>query len=962
MHRSWRLAALAALLVVLPVLVPGAAAQSGFGKNKVQYREFDWKIYHSPHFDVYYYAEEEHLLQKVVSFAESAYDRLSREFDYQIQEPTPLIFYATHSAFEQNNIILNFIPEGIGAFASPARNRMVLPVDLPDPELMALLLHELTHIFEYHVLFQGSLGKSITVQPPQWLMEGLASYMAKDEQTHDRMFVRDAVVNDAIPPITQTGVSGFFAYRFGHATFDYIEERWGKEGLLDFLYEFRNTIGAQVGRAVERTFKMDPEEFDADLRRWLRRKYLPQLVEMGEPSDFGRPFRVEEGVQSEELSPAASPSGDLVAAISTLRGEIDVVLFDAEKRRLLRNLTKGYSENFQYITAQFLTWGRHQGGDIAFSPDGNQLAVFAKREQGRSLVLIDVLAGGLDRIIDMDVEQQLAPAWSPDGRSIAFAGNRNGRFDIFVLDLASDEIRNLTDDEVYDGSPAYSPDGRWLYYSAVVGGFANLFRIDLTNPTQRYRLTEGEFNDVDAVVASDGGQLYFTSDRNGADNIYRLDLASGQVLQYTNAVTGCFMPTLLRQREGPDRLVYTGYWRGEFTLYVTDTDKPIGEPIATDLSPEPELPSALAAFEPDIEVTIDEENKEEYGGWRLFLEDAEAILGVNDDQTFVADTYLIFSDYLGDKRLFARLSSIESFSNFDIAYYDLSSRLQWGVRLFDDRTFYIGFDQSRGQFRRGRAAFRQTGAMLTGSYPFDFSHRVEGGVGYILREIDFQQFFRDPDTGQLIPIIVPREDDYPLVEAGFVGDTTVFASFGPVSGRRYRLGASYAPDLDESGTLTSSVELDARQYIPVTRRSQIALRAFGAVSKGNFPSPYFFGGLDTVRGFDFRTLSGDRVGFLNVEFRFPLIDQLRTPFLNFQGIRGRVFLDVGGGYFAEQGQSFHFWDSDERRLDDGISSYGYGFTVRLLGLDVHWDFAQQWDFKEELEKGFRTSWWIGSRF
>ena len=76
--------------------------------------------------------EEADLLQKVVSYAESAYDQLSQEFNYQIEEPTPLIFYETHSDFEQNNIILNFIPEGIGAFASPVRNRMVLPVDLPD--------------------------------------------------------------------------------------------------------------------------------------------------------------------------------------------------------------------------------------------------------------------------------------------------------------------------------------------------------------------------------------------------------------------------------------------------------------------------------------------------------------------------------------------------------------------------------------------------------------------------------------------------------------------------------------------------------------------------------------------------------------------------------------------------------------------------------------------------------------
>ncbi|HYN19739.1 MAG TPA: hypothetical protein VE078_02185, partial [Thermoanaerobaculia bacterium] len=107
----------------------------GFGKNKVQYREFDWKIYRSPHFNVHYYSAEEAALQKVVSFAESAYDQLARSFNFQIKDPIPLIYYATHSAFEQNNIILNFIPEGVGAFASPARFRMVLPIDLPDPEL-----------------------------------------------------------------------------------------------------------------------------------------------------------------------------------------------------------------------------------------------------------------------------------------------------------------------------------------------------------------------------------------------------------------------------------------------------------------------------------------------------------------------------------------------------------------------------------------------------------------------------------------------------------------------------------------------------------------------------------------------------------------------------------------------------------------------------------------------------------
>ena len=52
---------------------------------------------------------------------------------------------------------------------------------------------------------------------------------------------------------------GFLAYRFGHAVFDFIGERWGQEAVLDLMYEFRNTLGARIGRAIERTFPLKPK-------------------------------------------------------------------------------------------------------------------------------------------------------------------------------------------------------------------------------------------------------------------------------------------------------------------------------------------------------------------------------------------------------------------------------------------------------------------------------------------------------------------------------------------------------------------------------------------------------------------------------------------------------------------------------------------------------------------------------
>ncbi|MFL6236079.1 MAG: hypothetical protein ACJ76N_23305 [Thermoanaerobaculia bacterium] len=937
----------------------------GFGKNKITYRNLKWEIYHSPHFNVYYYKTEEAQLQKVVSFAESGYDQLSRAFNYQIKEPIPLLYYATHSAFEQNNVELGFIDEGTGAFSSPARFRMVMPIDLADPELMRLMLHEMTHIFQFKMLFEGSLARAVASGPPTWFLEGMASYMAKDETQRDKMYLRDAVVNDIIPSVTRTDFGGFFAYRFGHAVFDFVEERWGKEGFLDFIYEVRNTLGARVDRAVKRAFKLEPEDFDIEFRRWLRKKYLPELVRTGEPSDFGHVFRLKEGEAQGTVttSPVASPSGDLVAAITVYRGKTDVVLYDTKSRKLLRNLTRGFSNDYQYLIAQELVIGRKLGRDLSFSPDGNTLAVFAKRERGRSLLLVDVLHGGVRELIDMDdIEQQTAPAFSPDGKTVAFSGWRNGQFDIFFLDLASKTITNFTKDEIYDGAPVFSPDGRSLVLVSTTGTGNKIFRLDLDKPGVRYALTTGESNENDPAFSPDGQRIYFTSDRKGPENIFSLDLGTGRLVQYTDVVSGAFMPTVLHETDGRERLVFNGYWKMSFDLYVTNVDEPVHEPQTVQIASAPTQPKEVPRFEPDIQVSLDPANKEGYRSRKFFLENAGSYFGVNSDQTYVGRILLSFSDYLGDHRIVADLSSIDALSNFDFIYADLSRRWHWQLEAFDTRTYYYTGDPIQDRTQRGRVIYQATGATASVIYPLSFYHRIEGGLGYIYRKDSYPVQGSDP----FFPEFQSVSDDFPIVQSALIGDSATFAEYGPISGRRWRIGAAYAPDLHGSrnggggGSLFTSADIDFRQYVPVTRRSNFALRLFAGESTGNRPTPYYIGGLDTLRGIDFRSFSGDRAFFSNLEFRFPLLDVVATPFLAFRGIRGVIFFDVGGAWYHNL-QGFRFYNGDTKRLQDAIAAYGWGFTAQFLGLDLNWDFAKRYDFKQS-QGGFVTSFWIGTRF
>jgi Tol biopolymer transport system component len=784
------------------------------------------------------------------------------------------------------------------------------------------------------------------------------------------MYLRDAVVNDRIPPMTRWNGGGFFAYRMGHAVFDFIVERWGWEGYIDFIYEYRNTIGGNIGRAVERTFRMEPEEFDDEFRLWLRKKYLAELLETGEPGEFGRPFRGPQGQNSQDVSPSSSPSGDLVAAFNASTGDVDVVLYDTENRRFLRNLTKGFTNDYQYLVAQELSLGRTMGRDLSFSPDGNTIVAFGRREGGRSLLFLDVLKGGIRKRIDMpDIDQQLSPAWSPDGRTIAFAGWQDGQFDIFLLDVDSEQITNLTHDAIYDGAPTFSRDGKSVVFSSVVGeGHAKLFRIDLDRPDARVQLTHGESDDVDAIYSTVANRIYFTSDRTGVNNIFSLDLESGQLKQYTNSVTGSFTPTVLPEPDGNERLIFVSMWKGRFQMYVTDTEEEVGEPQTVEVSTEPTQVEDIPAFEPDIQVAVNDEDKEKYGGFKLFLENADTVIGLNDDQTFIGQVILTWSDFLGDKRLFASFASIDSFSNFSAAYFDLSRRRQWSLRIFDSRTFSLTRDLRDFDIERAQLEFRQTGVIASLIYPLSFYTRAEIGAGYISRKLQRQLIIED-ENGNIQPVVFPTDDDFPILEGALAGDSAIFASWGAISGRRWRLDAFYAPEIggnssqnpfgNDGSTVTASLDIDFRQYIPLSRRSNLAWRVFAGASDGNNPSPFIIGGLDTVRGVDFNSLAGDRAFFTNVELRFPLIDVLATPVIGFQGIRGVVFLDIGGAWFSEL-EDFEFWDSTNDRLGDAVADYGWGLSVRLFGLDFNWDFAREWDFDQAGD--FKTTFWIGARF
>src|SRR5437870_1990487 len=391
-----------AFILLLAALIVGhvgaAAAQTPFvpyfGKNNIHYDKFDWQIYTTDHFEIYYYPELEKHLERVAGYAESAYQQVSADLKHDLSFKVPLILFKTHSEFEQENVAPGEAQEGVGAFAEPEQHRMVLPMDAPSDQLYGLIVHELTHQFEFDIIPQSLIRRSV----PLWVNEGLSDYERGLWSPMDLMTVRDAAVADIVPKMSELegyGNTGNprLIYNLGHAVFEFIEAKFGKEGIRQYLFSLRKSVIGGGEDAYEEALKMKKDEFDQAFEKYLKDRFKP-FRDKERPADYGRdlsPNR-EKTNYADAFTIAPSPSGDLMAIATVNRKdrELDVILLSTKDGSIVRNLTRGFDKDmgFDHIV---LMGERFEMPWMAWSPRGDRLAYFVRTEKERTLIVQNVL-------------------------------------------------------------------------------------------------------------------------------------------------------------------------------------------------------------------------------------------------------------------------------------------------------------------------------------------------------------------------------------------------------------------------------------------------------------------------------------------------------------------------------------------------------------------------------------------
>jgi hypothetical protein len=222
-------------LIVFSSIGSNLFAQSQyFGQNKPRYKEFDFKVLQSPHFELYHYFEEKNIANDLMINSEHWYKLHQEVFKLAFIEPNPVIIYKTHPDFQETTAIGGQVGEGTGGVTEGLRNRVIMPMMYTHRQTDHVLSHELVHAFQYKTMTYGSDSTSLaSIQNlPLFMVEGLAEYMSLGrDDSHTAMWMRDAVESDDIPSIEDmvTKQYKYFPYRWGQAFWSYVTATYGDD-------------------------------------------------------------------------------------------------------------------------------------------------------------------------------------------------------------------------------------------------------------------------------------------------------------------------------------------------------------------------------------------------------------------------------------------------------------------------------------------------------------------------------------------------------------------------------------------------------------------------------------------------------------------------------------------------------------------------------------------------------------
>ncbi len=973
------------ILSVIVIIYVCSVFGFSFGTNKIQPKKVNWTRLETKHFDVYYKKGNDDFGKIAALMSENTYYYLNKDFKIPIQHRIPIIFYNSQREFSTTNIIYPILSEGVAGFTEKSQNRVVVPFDGSYKKLEEVLTHEMTHAY-INDLNTGIVGNkffnSSLNSLPFWFQEGLPEYESVGgTKKENEMYLQDMTLNNHLYDLSAIG--GFYAYRMGESFLVYLKKTYSRKKVMEFYFNTRTNHNLDIN--CEKVFGMKFKEIQRRWRDSLKKRFLPEIANYSFPYEkTQRLTNHEEDGSTFNFAPKFSPNGKKYVYFSNRKMHTSIWLGDAynliKPKMILKGETTPDFESFHY-----------NRNELCWLPDNVTIAFVASNFKNDRIYFFNTFKKEITNVIDfpnftsiyeMDI--------SHDGNKIAFSAQKNDQVNLFIYNLQTKKISQITNDFYEESQPKWSKNDDEISFTGErPSKYENENHIfyDLSKQIYIYNLKLKQFSQITFDKEDNhssfwvGDSLAFITEAHDFINYDIINLKNSTRAKLTNFLTG-----VLDADCHKNKILYSVFYDNGWDIYL-DTDlkknldwrkyddphfvdfndnfyqrysldryKYVGRDIQAEKAQKKARkiriyhPKKRSRFDMDItqdslfyaNSKLNDKKQNKINIPRKFaykpryhLDQFMGGLAYNSSAGTIGMLQLSMSDLLGNNAFALRtdINGKLKDSNIIINYLYLANRIDYGIGLIhtSDETIYRYTINNQYEYFRSKDIKFGLYGMLR--YPFNKFWRADTQFLLYSREMYWDYW----DTYYGIWHNIEKEKDYLFEPAiSLVHDNTIYGITGPIDGWRSFIQLTKSFSKENYGY--STIYSDSRFYKLFEKRYSFASRLILGGSFGKNPQTFRLDGFNGVRGYS-KEIEKRKKMLLTLELRYPFIDVLKMGFplpITLTNIRGGIFTDMGALWDKDKNLRF----SENGELKDLKMGIGFGPRMNLgmfiLHLDVAW--------------------------
>jgi hypothetical protein len=424
-------------ILALPFLSEGQNINTEFGKNRVQYHDFEWWEYETRNFIVYWTKEGRNIGQSVVQMAELDHEEIRSLMEYRISDKIEILVYTDLTDLKQSNIGKNQVFSNSKGITTIVDNKMFVYFDGDHNHLREQIRQGIARIYLNYMMYGGNIQEIVQnvvlLNLPEWFTEGLVSYVGEEWNTELDNELRDGILSGKYSSFQDLIEDN--PRLAGHSFWYFISQNYGEATVSNLLYLTR------INRSVENGFLyVLGTSFYRISGSWFN--FYKQHY--SEDANVGNPLAATEGVpiKNKRNIPLGqvrlSPNGKQIAYTTNELGKVRVYIQDVDGRNKKLVLRNSYKNVFQATDYNYplLTW----------SKNGSQLAVIYEKRDEIKLLLHDVTGEKSETLLIPTIYERILSADFVDNRQIAISAVKSGYSDIYLFDTRTRQSKEITKD------------------------------------------------------------------------------------------------------------------------------------------------------------------------------------------------------------------------------------------------------------------------------------------------------------------------------------------------------------------------------------------------------------------------------------------------------------------------------------------------------------------------------------